>query len=845
MDEISMSSQRIFHIVNAIHHRLSNNDFPFGGIQLILVGDFWQLKPIPSPLDAGRSVYTSELFDKVFPHRVELKRVLRQRDEEEKLKNALDNIREGLCSDEVEEYFKYLERELSSNDVVEPSHIYFKRLPVEVHNLNVLASLPGELTTFESKDTGNGRFLEKTVGQVLAFKPGCRVMLVYNINDVLKNGYRGQYVGVDPDNEERLLVNFPNVGHVAVSRRTWYKYDITGRVQGSRTQFPLSLCYAITVHKSQSLTLDSAVIHCSPEFVPGQTYVALSRVTTEATLQVLGFRRSYLLPPPYELLSLVTNQMGDVDANVGCCTAMHLEENWFECYEEREKETDEMDHDVVVNDDFPSSASQFFESNGGVPVNLEDVLLCMSDFSDELSLPPSSFTVKTFLENVMNDNNEDSYSEAVKSAAKYGVNNLEIFELLTLILWCRIFQLFEDYFTENMEEMQMTNKDFTCATSKLQHLFLSQEYRSDVISAFNVTNWLEIDDGKRSVSALLVFHLFQLFGEELGKRVRKEEETVPIDFNVHEMGPEGRGKVRYIGGWVISKAMHKARSYVVDNKLSESITVRIKINERMKRIELLENNVVITHEAVRHSSANQETLNLTESRQYRGRGLIHIKDDAFRFFLALEQERINKINVQRLSCLQHDLVDDSIAEALKNTTLKTAFTALFNIDANKNKDIIVEMYNEVIERYFKMGAGQSLRDFRRDFHVKKSLAHRKEVMEKKKKAEENQMKVHLPEIEQDRSASKKVSHVRLLALVNKLGEGGLKRLYKKNDLHHLCDAYNVRWVSRWNKVKLASELAISIPLYDAIPCHQITSTYAVNLVQQNAGRVPVLRIRRL
>ncbi|CAB4026205.1 Hypothetical predicted protein [Paramuricea clavata] len=95
---------------------------------------------------------------------------------------------------------------------------------------------------------------------------------------------------------------------------------------------------------------------------------------------------------------------------------------------------------------------------------------------------------------------------------------------------------------------------------------------------------------KRSVSALLVFQLFQLFGEELGKRVRKEE---PIDFNGHEMGPEGRGKVRYIGGWVISNAINKARSYVVDNKLSESTNIRIKINEMMKKIELLENNVVI------------------------------------------------------------------------------------------------------------------------------------------------------------------------------------------------------------------------------------------------------------
>ena len=114
------------------------------------------------------------------------------------------------------------------------------------------------------------------------------------------------------------------------------------------------------------------------------------------------------------------------------------------------------------------------------------------------------------------------------------------------------------------------------------------------------------------------------------------------------------------------------------------------------------------------------------------------------------------------------------------------------------QDIIAEMYQEVVERYFKMGAGQFLRDFRWDFQIKKSLAHRKEVMEKKKKAEKNKMKVHLPEIEQDCSTGKKMFHVRLLALVNKLGVGGLERRYKKNDLHHLCDVYKIRWVSRWN-----------------------------------------------
>ena len=71
-----MTSHRIFHIVNAIHHLVSNNDLPFGGVQVILVGDFWQLRPVPSLLDPGKSIISSQLLDKLFPHRFELQRVL-------------------------------------------------------------------------------------------------------------------------------------------------------------------------------------------------------------------------------------------------------------------------------------------------------------------------------------------------------------------------------------------------------------------------------------------------------------------------------------------------------------------------------------------------------------------------------------------------------------------------------------------------------------------------------------------------------------------------------------------------------------------------------------------------
>ena len=144
-----------------------------------------------------------------------------------------------------------------------------------------------------------------------------------------------------------------------------------------------------------------------------------------------------------------------------------------------------------------------------------------------------------------------------------------------------------------------------------------------------------------------------------------------------------------------------------------------------------------------------------------------------------------------------------------------------------------------------MGAGQFLRDFRRDFHIKKSMAHRQAVLQKKKKAEEKRLKVQIPEIEQDRSEDKKVSHMRLLDLVNKLGSEGITRLYSKKELQHLCAAYNIRLVSRWNKMKLALELAQAIPQFDAIPRYEITSTYTVDVVEGRSNGIPVLRIRRV
>ena len=92
--------------------------------------------------------------------------------------------------------------------------------------------------------------------------------------------------------------------------------------------------------------------------------------------------------------------------------------------------------------------------------------------------------------------------------------------------------------------MHVTNREFTWATGKLHQLFLTQQYRSYVVSDFGVQKWIEIDDGQRSLAASPLLHLYHLFIENFVKLTSERKATESIEFDVHGMYAEGRGKVR-------------------------------------------------------------------------------------------------------------------------------------------------------------------------------------------------------------------------------------------------------------------------------------------------------------
>ena len=143
-------------------------------------------------------------------------------------------------------------------------------------NRQELEKIHGSMMTFEVIFKSKNSSRVSWPGErVLQLKPGCKVMLVWNKSDDLKNGSTGTFTGTRGDD---LLVYVEGVGVVELKKETWIKRNRNGQKVGSVTQYPIVLAYTVTCHKSQGLTLPSSIVHCSQEYLSGLIYIAVSRV---------------------------------------------------------------------------------------------------------------------------------------------------------------------------------------------------------------------------------------------------------------------------------------------------------------------------------------------------------------------------------------------------------------------------------------------------------------------------------------------------------------------------------------------------------------------------------------
>ena len=198
-----MSSRRIFDLTHKIHSVLAATEDelsqPFAGKQVILVGEFLQLRPVANLHDDGQFMFESQIFQRAFRHRFKLTESMRLESGQEKFAECLKDLSMGICGQATSDFMCNLSRELAPELKDEAVHIFFRKTSVQLWNHNSLKGLPGEMDTFASIDSGDITRLKCPVEHQLSLKEGCRVMLVWNKSDKLKNGSAGIYQGNNGD----------------------------------------------------------------------------------------------------------------------------------------------------------------------------------------------------------------------------------------------------------------------------------------------------------------------------------------------------------------------------------------------------------------------------------------------------------------------------------------------------------------------------------------------------------------------------------------------------------------------------------------------------------------------
>ncbi len=297
IDEISMVRADLLDAVDNVLRRFRKNNLPFGGVQMVMIGDLGQLAPVAKDDEwqmLSRYYDTPYFFSSLALKStryaiVELKTVYRQSDSH--FVELLNRVRDNRADDSVlaalnSRYIPNFQPPVEEGYIRLTTHNF----QAQQENDRQLALLPGKPYTYEASITGRYPEMLFPTEQTLTLKEGAQVMFVKNDSSADKAFYNGMIGTVTEINDKNLFVRTKDTGVVIkVEPEQWEntRYEINERtneiteeVEGTFTQLPVKPAWAITVHKSQGLTFDRAIIDVQRAFTHGQTYVALSRCRT-------------------------------------------------------------------------------------------------------------------------------------------------------------------------------------------------------------------------------------------------------------------------------------------------------------------------------------------------------------------------------------------------------------------------------------------------------------------------------------------------------------------------------------------------------------------------------------
>ena len=417
----------------------------------------------------------------------------------------------------------------------------------------------------------------------------------------------------------------------------------------------------------------------------------MSRIRSADTLQVLAFNINQILPADPEVILQCSRDVGECDASLRCCRRrMAADETFFDVRDRFQPEDlDDVSEDgyqfpIDVSDGMVRAYFELEDTNTGV--SIAQIYQQMESHESELSRPPSGLDMRELLLKLKVETTYSDFSQNVNEAvdvlldARFSDNVKAFID----IMWFHSFCALEAHIFDNSDDLdvKVSRCDFTTATAKLQKLLVSPEFDQYILCLFNAST---ITSAQRSVACDIGTALYMKFLDHLLALSTKEANEEAIAFDVEDMPTAGKAKGRHVGGWAIRKVLEKSRRYVRANMYSENAQTMASVRQHHSISELIEESLVGSVTILENESKYKDTLQVTEARQYRERGLIHIEDAVYKFFMALENERVKLLNDQTLRREGADMVEVALQTITDNRELKVKWRECFNVEDQEEK----------------------------------------------------------------------------------------------------------------------------------------------------------------
>lgn len=333
IDEISMVRADVLDAIDVVlRHVRHRRGEPFGGVQMVFIGDMYQLSPVVrgdelnllSNYYSGIYFFNSKVLEKQNPVYIEFDKIFRQSDTT--FIELLNQVRNDTLTQKGIDILQS-----RYNPTFRPSEKDF-HITLTTHNSKAdeinneeLAKLNAKTKTFKAGIKGQFNENSYPSDEVLELKKGARVMFVKNDTEQPRRFYNGKIGTITMFDEEEEIIyvqpDDPNEDVISVTKMSWdnvrYSTDtdtleLIEEIVGTFTQYPLRLAWAITIHKSQGLTFDKAVIDAGDSFAPGQVYVALSRCRTLEGITLLSHINRYSIRNDAQVVEF-SSQQSDVE----------------------------------------------------------------------------------------------------------------------------------------------------------------------------------------------------------------------------------------------------------------------------------------------------------------------------------------------------------------------------------------------------------------------------------------------------------------------------------------------------------------------------------------------------